>query len=55
MKRRPAGVPLLNLLLALQRPSEYRTAINILLVYTALILIEVLGLLGILRWRMHRR
>jgi hypothetical protein len=48
-------VPLLNLLLASHPPAEYRAAIQILLTFTAPVLIEFLALLGILRWRMRPR
>jgi hypothetical protein len=48
-------VPLFNLLFATNPPPEYRTAIRILVTYTALILVETLGLLAILRWRMLPR
>ena len=48
-------VPLVHLLLASHSPAEYRAAIQILLAYTAPILIDFLALLAILRWRMHPR
>ena len=47
-------VPLFNLLFATNPPPEYRTAIRILLTYTAPILVETLGLLTILRWPMQQ-
>lgn len=46
-------VPLVNLLLSSHPPPEYRAAILILLGFTAPILIELLTLLEILRWRMR--
>jgi hypothetical protein len=46
-------VPLLNLLLASHPPLGHRAAIQILLAFTAPILIELLVLLAVLRWRMR--
>ena len=46
-------VPLLNLLLASHPPPESRAAIKILLAFTAPIVIELLALLAVLRWRMR--
>jgi hypothetical protein len=46
-------VPLLNLLLASHPFPEYRAAILILVGFTAPILIEILVLLAVLRWRMR--
>jgi hypothetical protein len=48
-------VPLLNLLLASHPPPGHRAAIQILLTSTAPILIELLALLAVLRWRMCSR
>ena len=48
-------VPLLNLLLAIHPPPEYRAAILILLGFIAPILIELLALLAVLRWRTRPR
>jgi hypothetical protein len=48
-------VPLVNMLLASHPLSEYRAAIAILLAFTAPILIELLALLAVLRWRMRPR
>ena len=48
-------VPLLNLMLAIHPPADYRAAIRILLTFTAPILVEFLALLAILRWRMPPR
>lgn len=46
-------VPLLNLLLTSRPPAGCRAATRILLAFTAPVLIELLALLGILRWRMR--
>ena len=48
-------VPLLNLLLTSHPPAGYRAATGILLTFTAPILIEVLALLAVLRWRTRPR
>jgi hypothetical protein len=48
-------VPLLNLLLTNHPPAGHRAAVRILLTFTAPILIELLALLGLLRWRMRPR
>jgi hypothetical protein len=48
-------VPLLNLLLTSHPPAGYRAAIRILLTFTAPLLIELLALLAVLRWRMGPR
>ena len=48
-------VPLVNMLLAGHPLPEYRAAVAILLAFTAPILIEVLALLAVLRWRMRPR
>ena len=48
-------VPLLNLLLASHPLPEYRADIQILLTFSAPILIELLALLAVLRWRMRPR
>ena len=46
---------LLTLLLASHPPPESRAAIKILLAFTAPIVIELLALLAVLRWRMRPR
>jgi hypothetical protein len=48
-------VPLLNLVLISHPLAGYRAAIRILLTFTAPILIELLALLAVLRWRMRPR
>jgi hypothetical protein len=48
-------VPLVNLLFATNPPPEYRTAIKLLLTFIMPILVELLVLVGILRWRMCPR
>jgi hypothetical protein len=48
-------IPLLSLLLSSHPPAGYRAAIAILLAFTAPILIELLALLAVLRWRMRPR
>jgi len=45
--------PLLNLLLTSRPPPESRAAIKSLLTFIAPILIELLALLAVLRWRMR--
>ena len=47
--------PQLNLLLTSHPLPEYRDAAAILIAFTAPILIELLALLAVLRWRMSPR